>query len=102
MTDEDIALEKFGVKEAFDYLCRHADIERTAHGNWAVGQRADGTRMVFEDIEEAAVCSEALRNVYLAMDAGVCIDCGANLTTEPEPEPELLSPLNGPARSRTH
>jgi hypothetical protein len=102
MTDEDITLEKFGVKEAFDYLHRHANIERTAHGNWAVGQRADDPRMVLEDIEEAAVYSEALRDVYVAMDAGFCIDCGADLTEEPEPEPELLSPPNGPARSRTH
>jgi hypothetical protein len=66
--------------------------ERTAHGNWAVGQRADDTRMVLEDIEEAAVYSEALRDVYLAMDVGVCIDCGANLTVEPERELELLPP----------
>ncbi|MGO8855588.1 MAG: hypothetical protein ACLQO1_07735 [Steroidobacteraceae bacterium] len=92
MTDEDMTVEKFGVKEAFDYLYRHANIERTAHGYWAVGQRADDTRMVLEDIEEAALYSEVLRDLYLAVDASVRIDCDADLTAEPQREPKPLPP----------
>jgi hypothetical protein len=104
LTDEDADIEKYGVRETFDYLYRHANIERTPHGFWAVGHSADDTRLVFEDMHKAAAYSEALRCIYLAADSGVCIDCSADLTAEPQPkvkaEPDLklVPPPTRPGR----
>jgi hypothetical protein len=86
LTDDDASIEKYGVKETFDYLYGHANIERTPHGFWAVGHSADDTRLVFGDMHEAAAYSEALRGIYLAADSGVCIDCGADLAAEAQSE----------------
>jgi hypothetical protein len=44
--DADIAVEKHGVKAAFDYLYGHANITRATCGYWAVGHRANNTRKI--------------------------------------------------------
>jgi hypothetical protein len=80
LTDDDATIEKYGVRATFDYIYGHANIERTPHGFWAVGHSADDTRLVFEDMHEAAAYSQVLRDIYLAVDSGDCIDCGAALT----------------------
>ena len=98
MTDEDIALEKYGVKAAFDYLYGHANIERTPHGFWAVGHSAEDTRLILETIEEVAHYSEVLRGLYLSRDAGLCPGCGEPLDEhERATKPKVL-----PAPNRTH
>ncbi len=104
LTDEGAIIEKYGVTATFDYLYVHANIVRTPHGFWSVGHSAEGTRLVFDDIEEAAAYAQVLRDIYLSVDSGVCIDCGADLAAEPEvkakPDLNLVPP---PTRSgHTH
>jgi hypothetical protein len=64
--DADIAVEKHGVKAAFDYLYGHANITRAKYGYWAVGHRANNTRKIFDDIHEAADYAEVLREICFA------------------------------------
>jgi hypothetical protein len=96
-----------GVTAAFDQLYRHANIERTAHGFWALGHQAEGTRLIFEDTHQAAEYAEYLRELYLAADAGLCI-CGEPLDDnghegqEPESAPQKSKPKLPPPSSRTH
>jgi hypothetical protein len=66
LTEDDIIVERNGVKDAFDYLYGHANIERAKYGYWAVGHRANNTRKAFDDIYEAAAYADLLR--------GICLD----------------------------
>jgi hypothetical protein len=95
-----------GVTAAFDHLYRHANIERTAHGFWALGHQAEGTRLIFEHMHQGAEYAEYLRERYFAADAGLCI-CGEPLDDnrhegqEPESAPGQKPKLLPPS-SRTH
>jgi hypothetical protein len=81
LTDADAVVEKFGVKAAFDYLTGHTNAERTEHGFWVVGSPEDDSLMIFDDMPPAVAYCDALRDVYLAQDSGVCT-CGDRLGHE--------------------
>jgi hypothetical protein len=66
LSDADTGVERSGVKDAFDYLYGHANIERAKYGYWAVGHRANKTRKIFDDMHEAAAYAEVLRRICLA------------------------------------
>jgi hypothetical protein len=76
------AVEREGLKAAFEQLFGHTHVERTRHGFWVVGSPDDGTRMIFDNMEGAARYAENLHDFYLGEDMGPCPDRGEPMDEE--------------------
>jgi hypothetical protein len=104
------AVERHGVKAAFEQLYGHTHIERTSHGFWVVGSPDDGTLMAFDSIERAAGYAHYLHDFYLAEDTGLCPGCGESMaeeqaqeaTTNPTPKLKLFPKKLPQPPSTTH